>query len=254
MSSNYKKIFGILFSFCICMVMATTVFAAKDVSMKKTKVKWDLKPNKTYTVKSKYFNVGNQNIAIKIKNYKKKSVGSKYKVTFDVIMDLTVFHPTKKQVHKMIQGSNKYDTDTVGGWCECYIVDYKSGKNLNWTDDYYDWEWNPWEEYDYYEDGDHYDKMRPNIKGLKIKEKLVKEYGRKNYYDDDGCHVWLDCQKWHYTITYPKSYKGLCVGIGGCQTLFSNKTEEKFCFGIMPFSKLTDYKKKKTNWHFMRIK
>ena len=55
-------------------------------------------------------------------------------------------------------------------------------------------------------------------------------------------------------ITYPASYKNLCIGIGGCSYYGVNEAEEKFLCGVTAFKNLKDYRMKPSNWHFMRVR
>ena len=235
--------------------------ADTKVSMKKTRVKWDLKPGKTYRVKSKYHAIGMQNMDVKVTNFKKTKRNGKVTVTFTVTFDLTVFRPTKSQVHRMIASMNNDDDDTVGGHYNCYIIDYATGRNLDYEEYDEDWDWDPEYDYimndmdEYYEDVDEdIDALRDDNTGVYVSVKELKEYGKITTYDNDGCYVWLTKQPYRYTITYPASYKNLCIGVGGCSYLYTNVTEEKFNCGVTAFANTRDYKARPGNWHFMRVR
>ena len=233
---------------CLCLCTPFSVFAASKTSMQRTKVKWDLKPKKTYRVKTSYYNVGMQDADITIIHYKKTKNKGNYTVNFDVLFDLTVFNPTNQQIHDIVEGTNYNATSTIGGICECYIVDYDSGKNLDWSFNCNENVWNPW---DY--PNESYGEMRTN-QDVTVKSRLSRDYGNQTYQDDHGCYILIGKQKYHYSITYPASYKGLCIGIGGCSRILSDAKYEKFNYGILPFAKLNDYIEAPKNFHFMKIK
>ena len=91
-------------------------------------------------------------------------------------------------------------------------------------------------------------------KDVTVKSRLSREYGDQTYQDDDGCYIWIGKQQYHYSVTYPVSYKGLCIGIGGSSKILSDAKYEKFNYGILPFAKQNDYIAAPPNYHFMRIK
>ena len=258
---TWKRFFCLLLLAFAVLALPGRYHAATDVPMKKTKVKWDLKPNKTYRVKAKYYSVGRQNMDIRITNFKKKKKGGKVTLTFDVTYDLTVFRPSKSQVHKMIAGMNRVEDDAVGGYYRCIVADYVTGRNLMYED--YDedtWIYDPEYEYlmyheDEYEDYEAYvEALRANNTGVDAEERFVKEYGKVTTYDNDGCYVWLTKQVCRYKITYPATYKNLCIGVGGCPELYRSAMEDKFNLGITAFANLRDYKALPSNWHFMRVR
>ena len=255
-----KRICCILLLAVMMFNLPVNTYAAGNVSMKKTKVKWDLKPKKKYRVKSIYLGIGKRDIEVKITNFKKRKKNGKVTVTFTVTQDLTVFKPTKDEVHKMIAAMNREEADDVGGYTwSCVVVDYSTGKNLDYQDHEYDMSWDP--EYDIaydedkYEDVDEYiKKLRGKDTGVRVSVKDLKPFGKVTTYDDDGCSVWLEKYSSKYKITYPASYKNLCIGIGGCSYYGVNEAEEKFLCGVTAFKNLKDYKMKPSNWHFMRVK
>lgn len=55
-------------------------------------------------------------------------------------------------------------------------------------------------------------------------------------------------------VTYPKDYKGLCIGIGGSAALQNTANDTKFWKGKAAFGKTSYYSKKdKSVAHFMRV-
>ena len=250
-----KKIVCLFLAVFLCLSTVIVPQAAVSFPMKKTKVKWDLKPNKKIRVKSIYLGVGMKPVDITITNFKKKTKGSKKTVSFDILFDNQCYQPSKSQVHKMIRKMNYEDADFVGGVAFCFVLDYKNGRNLDWEEPDEYWEWDP--EDDYYDEEEDFDDLveeardNPNVK---VTRKLKKRYGNKTYRDNDGCYVWLTKEIYHITIKYPKNYKNLCIGVGGPSYFYDNTTDEKWMYGVAPFGHMRDYKKNPRNWHFMRIK
>ena len=254
-----KRICCVLIMAALMFTMSVNVFAANNGSMKKTKVNWDLKPNKKYRVKSIYLGIGKRDLEITITNFKKKKKNGKVTVTFTVTHDLTVFKPTRDEVHKMIAAMNKKGAGDIGGYSWCCVVDYTTGRNLDYEDYDYDMSWDPETDAAYdedeYDDVDEYiEELRDNNTGVRVSVKELKPIGKVTTYDNDGCHVWLEKFPYKYKITYPASYKNLCIGIGGCSYYGVNVAEEKFNCGVTAFKNLKDYKMSPSNWHFMRVK
>ena len=67
-----KRICCILLLAVMMFNLPVNTYAARNVSMKKTKVRWDLKPKKKYRVKSIYLGIGKRDIEVKITNFKKR--------------------------------------------------------------------------------------------------------------------------------------------------------------------------------------
>ena len=92
----------------------------------------------------------------------------------------------------------------------------------------------------------------------KNKKKVVAEYGDwvystpQYYYDAHGC--WLGLKNASVKVTYPKDYRGLCIGIGGSTALQDTANDTKFWNGKAAFGKTSYYSKKdKSVAHFMRV-
>ena len=260
-----RRLVCLLLSIILVLPLSFASEAAVSVPMKKTKVKWDLKPNRTYHVKSQYCKIGKQRFDIRISNFKKKRQGNVLLVNFDILYDAQCFRPSASQVHRMIEGMEDLDIDTVGGYAECYVVDFENGRNLDWEDfgdDDDEWDWDPesdyYDQYGYSDDNPYSfdDWVRDQRKNpeISVTSRRKKKYPNRTYRDSHGCYVWLTKEVYHVTIRAPKDYTNLCIGIGGCSTVLRDMTEEKFRFGSVPFSYLRDYRKAPKNWHFMRVR
>ena len=208
---------------------ADEAHAAEKPYMKKIGVKFDLKKNKEVKSKEKVVGVGNKNLKITVKNYKTaKLKNGKKKTTFTVVYDRS-FKPTKKQVHKM---NRSYDGTLFGGfWVD--VVDYSTGS---------------------------FDESVMDELGVSVKLSKWKYSKNKKFKDGDGCWVKYPLRaQVKVTITYPASYKGLCLGVGA-NSYFNPegstayKVNQAHFEGKRPFGKTYMYKKGKTNSHWMRIK
>ena len=204
--------------------------AAKKPYMKTLKVKWDLKKGKKVKITSKWAGAGKQQATAVVKSLKTtKAKKAGYKKTTVTIEFYQTFKPTKKQVHKMVNNSffNKYGH--FGNNIAYVVADYNTGKSLETN----------------------------KKNGITVQRSSWRHSKQKTYRDSDGCYVYFPTKtSVKVTITYPKSYKSLCLGITGNNKIFdsSTKTDEKFWNGKIPFGKSTYYTTGKTNSHWMRIK
>lgn len=209
----------------ITLANTQTVEAATPV-MKKVNVKWDLKNNKTLTYKTRYAGIGMKNQKVKISNLKIKNSTSKpgYKECTLTISFTTKWKMKKSEVHSIV---NAKDAD-MGGICHFAVVDYDTGKSL----------------------------LRNNNKGVTVTSTKGWTYSKSTTYkDSDGCWVRLSNPSIKLKITYPKNYKGLCIGVGGSTRVDVTKNDTKFSEGKVAFNKTSRYSKKdKMVSHFMRIK
>ncbi len=200
--------------------------AASKPHMKTANVKWDLKNNQTVTYKTKYAGIGMKSQKAKITGYKVKNSTKKgYKeLTFTVKWTIQ-WKVKPDEVHKIVKQGMK--NNAMGGASYIALVDYNTGKAL----------------------------------GVNNKQKVTGEqigttkYSQgKYYYDDDGCYVWLSNITKKVKVTYPKNYKGLCIGVGGSTALKDTNNNTKFWNGKGTFKKTTYYSSKdKSVAHFMRV-
>lgn len=230
MKYNIKKIAAFLLTTAITagyVFMPVQVQAAQKAHMKSVNVKWDLKPNKTISFKTRYAGLGMMKREAKITKYKIKN--SKIKGYKELTFTVKFSHIPKlsgQQVHKCAYSREFDKYNTIGGDF-CYaILDYNTGKYLtaNNNSDVY-------------------------IQGGKWITSA-----KKYYYDSHGCWV----RSYSYTksvkVTYPKNYKGLCIGICGNTVLKDTKNDDAFWNGKAAFGKTTFYDKKdKSVAHFMRV-
>lgn len=214
--------------------MAAEAHAADKTPMKKLKVEWDLKKGKAVKSKEYFVGVGNKTDKITVKSMKTKSLkGGKKKTTFTIVYDRS-FRPTKSQVHKMVRAHDK-ENAWFGGFYYA-VTDYNTGLSL--------------------EKGSPI-AMKREVEVERSEWKYTKY---KKSTDSHGCWVRYPMRaQVKVTVTYPKKYKGLCLGVGANNFLAPEgskiaKNTSKFWVGDKPFGKTYMYKKGKTNSHWMRIK
>lgn len=199
--------------------------APRKPYMKTLKLKWDLKKNKAMKFTSKFVEVGKKPMTMTIKNVKvskAKKEGYK-KLTFTVV-GKQAWKPTKKQVHKMVKSKLCRETGSIGGYHWWTVADYDTGLSLE----------------------------GPNKLGVTVK--TVKKNSYKRIKDNDGCYVRFGVWTTKVTVAYPEDYKGLCIGVGGRNTVKGTKTDDLFFEGKRAFGKTSFYKYGKTNSRWMRIK
>lgn len=207
--------------------LPSRVEAASKPYMKTVHVKWDLKKNKTVTYKTRYAGLGMVKQKAKITDYKIKNSKKKGYKELTLTMKATYqWNMSKNQVHKLVN-SPEFQQGKKGMMFFWALVDYDSGKCL----------------------------------AEKNKKKVVAEsedwvFSTPKYYrDDDGC--WAAIEKsasMKLKVTYPKDYKGLCIGIGGSTNLVQTANDKKFFDGKAVYGKTSFYSKKdKSVAHFMRV-
>lgn len=194
--------------------------------MAKVNVKWDLANKKTLTYKTNYSGLGMTKQKLKMSGFKiKNSTKKGYKELSFTLNFTRKWKITKKQIHK-IGKSFKKPNSPVGGDIFYTIVDYNSGKNLE---------------------------LKNNRK-VKVNAGKWKYSNAKTYSDKDGCWIRISNANVKIKITYPKSYKNLCIGAGGNTKLKKSKNDIKFWNRKATFANTTYYSKKDSSVaHFMRI-
>lgn len=200
------------------LILPTNIQAATPY-MKKLNVKFDLEENTWTTIRTNWAgNVWVKSRAM-IKNIKIKNDGKKgyKKLTCDIFFER--FKPSKKQVKTIMHSKyfRKYN-DIGSGECYWWILDYNNGKL-----------------------------EKSNIK-IKQKWSFGKLYKNKDY---DGCWFETCDYKCRLTVTYPKEYKDLCIGISGNGS-YKYVLEKDMDYDL-DLQKHPAYKKDKKYIHFMRI-
>lgn len=232
---NWKQIVKIAFVFLlICSVLFQPLQLVKTQAatahMKNLGVNFDLKNNKTLTYKSYYVELGLKSQKVKMTNYKVQDAKKKgyNKLTFTVDFDRSL-KVTDEEIRTMI-----LDGDLgcgIGGGYRVTAVDYKTGENLELKNSH---------------------KVKVTVGDWKTGKEHV-------YTTKDGYTLTVSDQKVNVCIIYPKTYKDLCIGVGGTSGVFEELGYDR---GEAPFGKNHDgygkdymYSKKvKALSHFMRVK
>lgn len=207
---------------------AMQVKAASKPYMKGANVKWDLKKNKKITYKTKFAGIGMKKQTVKMSNYKIKNSKKKgYKELTFTLTFTRKLNMTEKQVHSLVNSNEFKKTSVVMGGEFFTIVDYNTGKDL----------------------------VKKNKQKVTVEKTDNWTYSNpKTCRDKDGCYVSLSNAKVKVKVTYPKNYKGLCVGVGGHTSLKETKNDKKFWNGTAAFGKTAYYSKTdKSVAHFMRV-
>lgn len=221
----FKKM-GVLLAAATLFVTSLTVIPlnvnAKEPYMKEANVRWNLEPDKEVTFKANYVGYGYITVKAKIKDFKiEKADEEGYKkLTFTAEYKNPKLKLSKKQVDKIVDAEGII-SDIIT------FIDYKTGKS--------------------FPDGNDFD-VKVSYGDCKYSKSKYKYYGHSGSW----CS-YSKISKIKITVTYPKDYKDLCIGVAG-NTNPSNKNDE-FWNGEVPFKKSTYYKKgKKDLSSFMRVK
>lgn len=236
MKGTWKKIMATIVTFVFVLEAAfalgepVNAEAATKNYMKKVNVNWDLKKNKSVTFKTKYAGIGMKKQKAKITNYKIKNSKKKgYKELTFTLSFSRQWNVKASEVHKIANSDYCQKTGQIGAGCYYAIVDYNTGKTLE----------------------------KENKYNVTVEKELKSQTPKYYYcYHQDGYYEWVCISNgsMEIKVTYPKNYKGLCIGIGGKTTLAETKNDTKFWNGKVPFGKTTYYSKKdKSIAHFMRV-
>ena len=225
---NFKKIVTIILAIVLIISFAPmqTQAASKNY-MGRLNVSWDLKNNKMVTFKTNFAGIGMKELKAKITNYKiTDAQKSGYKeLTYVVQFELgKKFKP--KEIHKICKSKYFKKNGSVAGFLNTHVIDYDTGKSLL-TENPYD--------------------ITYSFKWTTLKTRKEK--------DNDGCLLYTSRQQVSHAIIYPKSYKRLCIGLGGSTGLTMKKNDTLFKNGKAAFGQTSFFSKKdKSIAHFMRVK
>jgi len=199
-------------------------------NLKQAGYSFDLKKNKSTSIK--YYMRGAKNVAynVKVSGFKTQNAGSGMKkTTFTLTYSLK--NLTAKQRKAILKSFHKgYSGEDVFGMYSFTLVDYNTGMSLE----------DPNNEF-----------------GVAVKKLKNKTTYTKKYRDSDG--LWFRMPKtWtvKLAVTYPSSYKGMCLGVIGSSASYGKLVDDshKFFAGGKSIYQTKLYKTDRKNAHFMRIK
>ena len=227
-----------LFSIMLALVMlcllscfddATSAQAAKNQSMKTIDgISWDLKAKKNFIFQTYYAGIGMIDRTAKITEFKIKQTSKKNKTAYITYVVSNAVKLSNAQIHKSVKSDYCQKTGKVGGGHFYAVVDYDTGTCLEVNNKF----------------------------GVSVKVIKHTNTNKKTYWDKDGCGLWIKKTTFSLEITYPKTYTGLCFGIGGFKTAKPSSKVDAFFAGKLLFGKVPDFynKANKKMVHFMRIK
>ena len=204
-----RKIRRLLFSVLFLLLLSGTMHVQAARNMKSTTgITWGLKVNKKYTYYSYWGGNGMIKQKFRITNWHDEWSGNKgmRRLTFRI----TYTRKKKPTARKLIKAATYYtvkhpELDTSPR-CWYAIVDYDSGISLE-------------------------DPANPYgvIVSNNWRKSSTTTY-RTRGYSISMTNAVVDVQ-----IEYPSSYKGICIGIGGCTSAIRSSSEQLFWDGIYPF-------------------
>lgn len=225
---TFKKIVTIMLAIVLLISFAPlqTQAASKNY-MGRLNVSWNLKNNKMVTFKTNFAGVGMKEQKAKIMNYKiTNAQEAGYKELTYVIRFEMVKKSKPKEIHKICKSKFFKKNNSMAGFLNTYVVDYDTGKSL----------------------------LKKNPYGVTCTFEW-KTLNTREEKDGDGCTLNTYRQQISYKIIYPKSYKGLCIGLGGSTGLTVKKNDTRFWNGKAAFGQTSFLSKKdKSIAHFMRVK
>lgn len=157
------------------------------IPMKSLGLKWNLKKNKTVKMKTRYLNAGYHDTSLKVTNWKNLKAKKGYKKVSFKLTFTNDYKLTQKQIRNLTGSPDNY-CDIVFGHAWFAVVDYNTGRSL----------------------------AVKNNKKVTVKQTKWKYTGQKTYNAGSmGKMKLYKTASATVTITFPKSYKGLCLGVGG---------------------------------------
>ena len=187
-------------------------------------------PGKTFKSKLWYAGAGKHTVTCSVKSVKvKKAKKAGYKIATVVLEVRDKWKPKNRQIKAMVKHLNSDDSLECGWWW-AFVVDGKTGEYLD-------------------------TKKVADKYGITLKTKGWYDYNIWRHTATDGS--WVEIPKVSrikYTITYPKSYKNLCCGVGVGQKKYNESAMSKFEDGKVTYQKSWWHKNNKSNTRFVKVK
>lgn len=207
--------------------MPQTMTANASASyMKHLGVKFGIKPEKTYTFKSKISGgVSDPNMTWNISDVKFSNGKNGYKkLTFIATMK-NEFRPTSSEISTLGSLYESGARVSLGGGFYA-IVDGESGLDLERKNDY----------------------------DVTVKSKTTSKTKTERFENEEG--AWISFHtvwQWKVTVVYPEDYEDLYIGFGGKNAEFETNVDKACWDGEVPFGKTSYYKKGKTNSRWQKV-
>lgn len=204
-------------------------------NMKASGVRFDLKVKKPVTFYSYYKGVGKIRFTATL-NSLKTTVKNGVKTTKFTITHKLAKNLTSSQVKKMFKALYKYGSmNAIEAYQYNHFVDYNTGRPVN---------------------------VVKKDKSVKWEKTLNQVTPTKTYREstaEGGAWFYLT-KKWKatYVVTSPKSYKGLCIGVGGGTVAYDDRDAYDRGYGDEEYAKYTYFKTSyfkgdKKNTHFIYV-
>ena len=210
------------------MVSSVKVHAEQGYMKYMKGLKWDLREGRKYFTSLRIAGVGLKPYTIEMTKYKvtKPNRAGKRSVTYT--LEFTpVWHPTKAQVHDIVNSEAAEEYDIVEGYCYNLQPDYYTGYDLEYWSD-----------------------SPVTIRLGKWKE------SKKKYYTGTlpGDWYYTNVLTQTTTIYFPKSYKGLCIVVGTSHILGTTDEDDEYLDGDEVFGATSFYKNSVKSFHGIRVK
>lgn len=216
----------VAFALLISPLGATEAYAK---SLKASGVKFT-KEGRVINSKTWWGGAGLQNCTYTVKSIKiKKAKKAGYKTATIILEIREKWTPNNQQVISMANYGDD-DGELEDGWIWAFVVDGKTGEYLD-------------------------NKRGAKKYGITCKTTGWHYLNEWRYTASDGSWVEFPrLKRLKYTITYPKSYKNLCVGIGVGQRKYNESAMNKFEAGRVTYAKSWWNKYNNGSTHFVRVK
>ena len=212
---------------CILLVLVSAMpaLAETEAAMEKVNVSWDLEPNVPATCYIKFTGTdADFPVEYKITGWKDtiRKDGMR-QITFTLNYS-NKFSPTKDEVETIASANVN---GSIGGTFAWALVDYETGLDIEETNDV--------------QLTQKAEKKTDNQKKFNGKNKTYIKYTVKSVYK--------------ITITCPKDYDNLCIGVLGQGVAIGSENDDGFWEGRVPFSETSYYSAENEQFtHFMRIR
>ena len=208
----------------LAMALAVPAFA-EGAAMEAVNVVWDLEENTPVTCRVRFTGTDEYYpVEYRITGMKDTVAGDgTRKITF-IVNFTNKFNPSKDEV-TAIAGANV--NGEIGGTMAWTLVDYDTGLNIE----------------------------EVNRVGL-TEDAVEKTYNTRKFYGSNGAYIEVPVTiVYQVTITCPKDYDGLCIGVLGQVNAVPTQKDMAFWEGKVPFSETSYFSAEDDQLtHFMRVR